>query len=154
MPDPSNAKQPADTAAADEHAAPHRADQVPVGVPPMRAAAGNGPARTRSSYSGDGAPAGACNDRVPLARSGSTTTNTRAQSLAQVGYQKKQQRPICGDQCASGALCQRVWRSMPQLLCLHDISTAPQPLLSLIQECHALTQLLLCLLRLSLVSPV
>ncbi|WIA28496.1 hypothetical protein OEZ86_011039 [Tetradesmus obliquus] len=107
MPDPSNAKQPADTAAADEHAAPHRADQVPVGVPPMRAAAGNGPARTRSSYSGDGAPAGACNDRVPLARSGSTTTNTRAQSLAQseeLPHTKQQHaRPPSGSSMAGGA---------------------------------------------------
>uniref|UniRef100_A0A383VN75 MADS-box domain-containing protein n=1 Tax=Tetradesmus obliquus TaxID=3088 RepID=A0A383VN75_TETOB len=107
MPDPPNAKQPADTAAADEHAAPHRADQVPVGVPPMRAAAGNGPARSRSSYSGDGAPAGACNDRVPLARSGSTTTNTRAQSLAQseeLPHTKQQHaRPPSGSSMAGDA---------------------------------------------------
>jgi hypothetical protein len=79
MPDPPNAKQPTDTAAAAEHAAAHRGDQVPGIVPGTRTAAGSGSARSRS-YSGDGAPAGTSNDRIQLARSGSTTANTRAQS--------------------------------------------------------------------------
>jgi hypothetical protein len=93
MPDPPNAKQPTDTAAAAEHAAPHRGDQVPGNAPCTRtaaAAAGSGAARSRSSYSGNGGAAGASNALVPLARSGSTTTNTRVQSLAQVGPQHQQ----------------------------------------------------------------
>jgi hypothetical protein len=107
MPDPPNAKHPADTAAAAEHAAPRRGDQVPTGAPGTRTATGAA-ARSRSSYSGDGVQAGASSDRIPLARSGSTTTNTRVQSLAQVRFRQLShftaadvKHPCCTESCAS-----------------------------------------------------
>ncbi|KAF6263612.1 hypothetical protein COO60DRAFT_1667179 [Scenedesmus sp. NREL 46B-D3] len=96
MPDPANAKQPTDTAAAAEHAAARRDDQVPGGVLCMRTAMAAVAARSRSSYSGDGLQASALSERAPLAPSGSTTISTPAQPLVQV-------RALCRNAANAGS---------------------------------------------------